>query len=701
MSSLAHAAVYTWEGGDYPVDEWGTAYYWENNWYYEPYYGTKWSGGLPEQFPQNTDTAIISSGRVFFNGNNILDDYLPVNIDIIVSGSGTVDLGEPYGSYYPLFFGVGDTRLSAFLPYTSTEASFTQSGGTVNNNVDGNGYGGYFPFMCLGAGDEGFATYTQTGGVLNSTSGITFGALGGEGTYEQSGGHLEMDTRRGAMVLGYGEPYPIQVEFPPGTGNWVDYEITGAGTGTWNISGNATANIAGNMILGKTNGATGELNMNGGKITFNPGLYYEGPFYEWDTPLIIAGYDGTGKINITAGTLEINDNPDNPREYYGDDNLPEKIVGGGLYLGLSNEGNSTGTVVQSGGKVVASYLVMGMGDAMTSTASYDISGGELSLRESIYLGSGTNNASNPKATMSVSGTAKVNVGGDILLGEDAYDPGALFLKDSGRPYPDSHAYVIPGELTISGGEINVGGQIATNAAGKGTVNILGSRAAINVGDYNIGTGDLVTSGTLDRGGLSTINAERNVHITAYTVDMPSGFHSLGTDTIVLAKAGSSLSGSGDPLVNNTVYDFQNTSDSNTLKYTIASADYEWDLMAETTFSETGELKGTLRVEGVGTDLLARFVGLDSNDSGMVDALVAYLNSATLDSGAKFHATSDGDIILSAGYLGAEGYAYFAWDLSGFNGGAITLQGFDEIPEPATWLMLLLGAAGVLWLRKRG
>ncbi len=182
------------------------------------------------------------------------------------------------------------------------------------------------------------------------------------------------------------------------------------------------------------------------------------------------------------------------------------------------------------------------------------------------------------------------------------------------------------------------------------------------------------------------------------LDAPSAFMSLGVNTMDLISYGKQPM--NEPYANNlTLYTIGQTmtyvNDMATLRLMVQRPEEFWDLEDTFRFEGGGQVSGTMMVEGRYTYLEAIFDGIDSPQTARL--LADYLNQGQETSGLYFSLCNANSLMLTGGYLGTAGYGYFAWDLNGFNDShntSISLLGFNEIPEPSTWVLLLLGVVAM-------
>jgi hypothetical protein len=115
----------------------------------------------------------------------------------------------------------------------------------------------------IGSGGGSNGTVNQTGGSITVNTGETYVAEGGNGTYNFSGGTLNAP---GLFDVGH----------------------TGGGTGTFNVSATAVANI-GTIRIGEANSVNGIVNLNGGTINA--------------TTIVGRNSTGTKTFSFAGGTL--------------------------------------------------------------------------------------------------------------------------------------------------------------------------------------------------------------------------------------------------------------------------------------------------------------------------------------------------------------------------------------------------------------
>lgn len=474
------------------------------------------------------------------------------------------------------------------------------------------------------------------------------------------------------------------------------------------------------------------------------------------------------------------------------------------------------------------------------SAIYQISGGKFECHDNVYLGAVTHseNRENTLARWDISGNAEVEISRrnvlnqapqDILqLGEPAMQlMSNMVIRTNLADDDRSSCNLIIGapqnanindyaetdftrsEVNISGGKLFVEGYV-TGGSSKSSLNILGSKAEINVGGILAGPAwqvwvddpegnpenldgppgfweTVVTptgwniNFTLDKHGASTIHVDstnlsdadsrirdtdmaremmageeeeklssgyrvnRAADDATTTADLRNGmtvstpgFLSLKADTIDLVSSTVGIllpegfetgdilaAGQENPLIKNQTpfklavhhlsigeegggmelmdIGMGGKKDIVRLEMVKDAGTPTWNLLGTYVVNgDEGLERGMLYVEGKYTYLTATFKGVE--DSDLAELLMNYLNDTVVDTGVRFSMmgyseTDEWSLLLTGSYLngGDSGYAWFGWDLSAFNdfyNSNISLLEFGEVPEPATWTLLLLGGAAI-------
>ncbi len=220
------------------------------------------------------DSSVAQTGSVNFSG--AADRYIASLL--VTGGAATQSAGATSTTEIAVGTGVGST------------ATYTLSGGTINANLLDSPFTGSGPGAAatLRVGDYGgTGTFEQTGGIVNIgsvdvTASLNIGNQGGHGTYNLSGGTLNLE--QGLNTLGR----------TSGSGTGSTGELNLSGTGEININGSSEL-VLSNWYpsnVGITQG-TGILTQTGGTITVA------------NTAQLILTGNGTGTYNLNGGTLKI------------------------------------------------------------------------------------------------------------------------------------------------------------------------------------------------------------------------------------------------------------------------------------------------------------------------------------------------------------------------------------------------------------
>lgn len=605
--------------------------------------------GTGSPYPGIGDTAVIAQGTVRANDGSGLNYYIDSNINL--SGTGTLTSFNPASHLL-----IGSN--------TDTNPSVVQTGGTFSYssmtfilacqiNADWDISGGNFTttaaYFGVGAGKTGTFNISENAKVsMTSTNKgyLQVGSAGGTGIVNMTGGAINITGgQHSGIMVGGGF-----------TSDTTSNATGGGGTGYFNMSGGTITGSGGGanpsnnprFILGYYIDSVGYMTMTDGTIS-NLGN-------------LTIGQYGTGKFDMLGGNIE-------------------DVTA--LSLGYRDSGNvGTGTLDMSGGTITAEIIHNGRG----GNGTINISGGTLNATSGIQTGY----SSNAVGTFNHTGGAVVTRG--LGLG-----------GNGGTGY-----YTISGDARLTST-----GTLYAFTSGTGYLHIIGSKAQISTGDFNGATvnGDLHTKFTIDEYGVSTIYASGIGNLKDdFIVEMPGNFISLQVDHLDLVVAETDMTSFvdfGDRVDDQTPFAFKKNpirgADSLIARLELNDETLTWNMNEEILFRyEDGEglAKGALKLEGNESSLLALFTHLSSE---LAPLLVDYLNDGMANPGLRFVLQEDGTIWLMGSYLNEEGYAVFGWDLEGFNtanDSEVKLLGFRQIPEPATWLLLLAGTGASFFLRRR-
>ena len=325
------------------------------------------------------------------------------------------------------------------------------------------------------------------------------------------------------------------------------------------------------------------------------------------------------------------------------------------------------------------------------------------------------------------GPATLNISGgalgaeEVQIGRPSVGSGGILNLTGGTFYGEY--------MTIGQGQINIyDGQFSaysldgtSNSKNPSSLNIFGSKALIGIDYLNHWDADssLSVNFMLDSDGASTIHTAaisplgRDVNVNT------PGFLSLKTDSITLFDW--TYGAYPINVIDNSPFWFTPVYNSNSVTLDMAVYHETWDITGSFAVGSTqsgydprGLVSGALYVSGTAVPLQAVFYNLDGY---LAPLLVDYLNNTAVETGVQFSMINDTTLLLTGDYLNADGYAWFGWDLDPFNAAngypGVKLQLFNQsgsgtdpfagegdVPEPATWAMMLLGGAAMVGMRLR-
>ncbi len=492
------------------------------------------------------------------------------------------------------------------------------------------------------------------------------------GTYSGSKGSGNMTLKDKASVL---------ISPLTGTNNSRCYLGYNSGTSTLDISGNAAFKVENvlDFLIGES--GTGVINQTGGTITLNPtGIVYladsktgkaniniSGGKFNIDKTLI-AGTRGTATINLSANG-EIN-------------------AGGKVVLAPGYETTSNTTVNQTGGTFNADAgIVYGNYFANRGTGVYNLSGGTLNTTSMTY---GSQTPASAQFNLSEEGVANIS---ELLAVPTSVSGGTLNVNAISIPSGKA--------LTISGGTVNVGeGGIA--ASGAYTFALSGGTLATNDASWSS-----ALNATIANNATVTFSPEAD-----QTIMWAGGLSGNGT----VRKEGE-----GKMLINAA----QGAVDVQSLIVSSGRLDMKTYLTgnlevgeildggaAIATFSP-GNSVGTLIIDGAfkingGSTLLIEqdATGMDklvANSFDIAPDSILELTVGSVAPGATYAIIQDADSDIAGvdfwnSILSPESSYY--WTLSVDGNTLYASLDANAVPEPSTWALLILGAAGLMYFRKR-
>ncbi len=375
----------------------------------------------------------------------------------------------------------------------------------------------------------------------------------------------------------------------------------------------------------------------GGEIIYN--LSGNGRFASQDTSNVVFG-NGTGNFYL--------------RPEDGGESVPVEVASHGV---LNLSGNAVfdistaaiimgvnrgrGTINQRGGSLLASNLAINRFD--TGTSMYHFYGGDMEV-----LSRFANDGTSETGYLGIHG----NTGGIVEI-NTLSDPTAGVGDRAGtRFYLDSSAKGVT--------EIDV---VAT-----AYLNTLDNQATVD--------------------GFANINQERYLLIDA-SAGALNGTRAV--DTILSPYYETEINASAKTV---------------SLVLNASAQGLEWNIDAQTKYILDPPLEsGIIKVSGGdGENIILDFSNMTDTYTPL---LLDYLMNGLKGSNLMLQILNKDSLVLSGDYISDPlGYTFFAWDLTDFNNilgltgdGRIMLQSLS-VPEPATWLMLLLGAVMVFRLRSR-
>ncbi len=278
--------------------------------------------------------------------------------------------------------------------------TLAQSGGTVTLNHN----------LYVGQGSGANGTYSiGDGAVLNIGRDFVVGRESGTGTLTMTGGTI---TKTGdeKFIVGHNNGVGVVAQcggtISVNNELYIGNENAGA-SGTYTLSGAGAVNVANEVVVGRESG-TGVLNVDGGTITTtgNGNMY-------------IGRRNGTGTLNQTAGVISV-------IKEFGVGTRDDNKIGIGIYnlsggslaatnnIFIGKELGASGTMTMTGGTMSTSdKLQIGHNQA---TGVLTQSGGTVNVQNEVHIGN-ENNASSV-GTYTLSGSAELNVGNEVLVGRD-------------------------------------------------------------------------------------------------------------------------------------------------------------------------------------------------------------------------------------------------------------------------------------------
>ena len=310
------------------------------------------------------------------------------------------------------------------------------------------------------------AAFNQNGGSLSATSLSVASGGNSTGVFNQQGGTASFS---GSVNLGTNNGDTGTFNQTSGSttfGSDINVGVNSGSVGYFNQSGGTVSITGGGLFLGEANGATGTMKLSGGTFTDVVGL--------------TVGYDGTGVLTVSAGTL------DNSTSTYAfsigslaDGQGTVNLSGTGVLKALNLDVGFAGTGFfnQTGG--TGTYGGFYVGYETGSSGVYNLKGGTLSAGSNEFVGdTGTGTFTQ------TGGSNTVASGQQLLIGYNSGGSGTYNLQG--------------GTLNAPNVDVGDAGTATLTLSGTGTATVPGT---VDIGYYSggIGTVNLNTGGRLQVG----------------------------------------------------------------------------------------------------------------------------------------------------------------------------------------------------------
>ena len=503
-----------------------------------------------------------------------------------------------------------------------------------------------------------------SGGTITATQGAYIGASG-TGTVTMTGGKLESTEAGIILANANGGSGALKMSGQAQAVSKTAFIVGNNGTGTLEMSGNASITASEVFKVGAEATGSGSVTMRGksnasvsGDIYFNHGSN-------------VALYDNAKMIS--AANLFINDG--SHATLYNNAELKCSVI-----YGIGNNSSLSVLDINGGLASCPSWFCTGY----TGKGTVNVYEGGTVYANNI--GSGTRSAGDGKLNV-LGGTVKTDW---LLIGEDG-----------------------KGEVTLTSGILTNRSNAPTRvtmsyaAASSATLNLLGGQGdwTFSTMEFNQGASAINFQALPNDGDLSHVTVNSNVTIK-------------GT---VAAEAPYGLA-----MMNKSSYEILSLSDSsftlNTDSATLSSSDTNLFNVSQTGNTLVASLntlfkKGTLQINASQIEFASAPTGymelinnqssdpilmtLKLSDSILTPEILADLNESLAPSGLTATMNASDSLTFENFMIAANGYV-FAWDLPalGINDVGLIGMSSNSVPEPSTWALLILGAVGLVVLRKR-
>ena len=654
-----------------------------------------------------TNGTIKSAGAWKNSGNFVLGQNLDSG-NLTLTG-GTFQAGGIYFSNAANSNATGEitnTTISGFSTFRISNVDNTTAtvkvhegttitGGDFNVGFRGTGTlymdGGYIKtstYFCIGnnvASANGIVYHS--GGTIEST----WVPLGhnGKGTYNLSGTGKLLSTSTGSA------------DQNNATNNSLSIGDRKGSNVTFNMSGGEMES-KGWIYIGRV--GTGVLNLSGGTVKSNTGIVL-GHIADGD-------YKGDGTLNATGGTIQTKD-------LYISNNTPGRAtltnttVNVSSRITLGNQTTGAGELTINNGTVIKCNEVA-IGNNGQGTVV--MNGGSLTTNSWFLLGFNNNGVDN---VMTQNG-GDVNVAWftmqwDRSGGTSTYNMNGGTLTSNGTSQGNGMVLARSGNATFN---MN-GGTVTTKEASKSNIGWVGYALSVGTGVSNGNAVLNISGGKIDSQGKTYIKNGSAVNyltngdqfgLLAITGDLEqygliSVTHTGDVPDWVDPVTIMTVSGNGVPTVTNNsknVYEDFWYLDEKALKLQTKAGTVDFGTEAEVELPEGLELK-TGWVDFAGADSTRSFnleIATEDMDSFMT-ALNAQLEAEYGD-GATAEKKDGQTAEVSLNFAELGDLDRFTWNFTGaeFNGAAVTGISSNYVPEPTAWLLLILGVAGILAVRRK-
>jgi autotransporter-associated beta strand protein len=623
----------------------------------------------------NTTTGLLQLDPKGWDLNAVIISYSPTTASILSTTPGPFSYATGTGAN-ALSGATGLANQKTF-PAASSAGDLPPTTYPARIGITGNLPGTQFGTVFTNTGDVGNIASTGTGGYWNQPWAFPSDLISSASSATMTMSDwrtYDLASNANANILGYGSQQavfqygingvvgnqmgaviPVSGSPDPTTLTWYGDGSTAGGSGTWTTTGNTW--FDGSSVRSWVPGATAIFSgSSGGTVTLgeavsaNNGLQFTTSGYTLSGAALTLGGSSSNSVQVGTGATATISAP-----ISGSTGLV-KTGAGTLALGGNNNFTGatsvqTGTLQVSSNNALATSAVTvpaGSGLKVDSgltmkSPSVTISGGALSASGVTLLVNGTSGIAQLvfSASSSVTGSPSLSVSGS----------GVVSLPAVGRQTVAVTALSVD---QTTGGKIDIGqGRIDVAVGGISEADLRADLIAGRSGGTFSGTTGIMTTG----GKASPSSANPAV-----------GYRVLGSGAAIVAWAAY-----GDSNLDGQVNSVDVSLINNSGKFGAGGTNAVWS---------QGDFNYSGNVNSVDTSLL--------NNAALFGA-GSYLK--------PFPASSSGLMAMVIG--GEQDGVVFALDsLDGFTGFDGSPLGAAAVPEPATWVFALLGAAGVGILRRR-